>query len=67
MQFGRGNPKSLIEKFVKMYVNDLTINMDQEGKNSIITMLQKAKGSNILSYDELLFVDSNGQKIQRYS
>ena len=67
MQFGRGNPKSLIEKFVKMYVNDLTINMDQEGKNSIITMLQKAKASNILSYDELLFVDSNSQKIQRYS
>jgi 5,8-dihydroxy-2-naphthoate synthase len=40
--------------------------MDQEGKNSIITMLQKAKASNILSYDELLFVDSNSQKIQRY-
>jgi len=66
MQFGRGNPKSLIEKFVRMYVNDLTINMDQEGKDSIITMLQKAKSSNILSYDELLFVDSNNQKIQQY-
>lgn len=66
MQFGRGNSKSLIEKFVKMYVNDLTIDMGQEGRNSIITLLQKAKGSNILSYDELLFVDSNGQKIQRY-
>ena len=66
MQFGRGNSKSLIEKFVKMYVNDLTIDMGQEGKNSIITLLQKAKGSNILSYDELLFVNSNGQKIQRY-
>ena len=66
MQFGRGNPKSLIEKFVRMYVNDLTINMDQEGKDSIITMLQKAKSSNILSYDELLFLDSNSQKIQQY-
>lgn len=66
MQFGRGNSKSLIEKFVKMYVNDLTIDMGQEGKNSIITLLLKAKDSNILSYDELLFVDSNGQKIQRY-
>jgi len=66
MQFGRGNPKSLIEKFVRMYVNDLTINMDQEGKDSIITMLQKAKSSNILSYDELLFVDSNSRKIQQY-
>lgn len=67
MQFGRGNSKSLIEKFVKMYVNALTIDMDQKGKNAIITMLQKAKTSNILSYDELLFVDSNTQKIQRYS
>ena len=66
MQFGRGNPKSLIEKFIRMYVNDLTINMDQEGKDSIITMLQKAKSSNILSYDELLFVDSNSQKIDHY-
>ena len=66
MQFGRGNPKSLIEKFVRMYVNDLTINMDQEGKDSIITMLQKAKSSNILSYDGLLFVDSNSRKIQQY-
>ncbi|MGB5090644.1 MAG: MqnA/MqnD/SBP family protein [Nitrososphaeraceae archaeon] len=66
MQFGRGNSKSLIEKFVRMYVNDLTINMDQVGKDSIITMLQKAKSSNILSYDELLFVDSNSQKIQQY-
>jgi 1,4-dihydroxy-6-naphthoate synthase len=66
MQFGRGNPKSLIERFVRMYVNDLTINMDQEGKDSIITMLQKAKSRNILSYDELLFVDSNSQKIEQY-
>jgi 1,4-dihydroxy-6-naphthoate synthase len=66
MQFGRGNSKSLIEKFVRMYVNELTIDMNQKAKNSIITMLQKARSSNILSYYELLFVDSNNQKIQRY-
>ncbi|MGH9973915.1 MAG: MqnA/MqnD/SBP family protein [Nitrososphaeraceae archaeon] len=65
MQFSRGNSKLLIEKFVKMYVNDLTINMNHEGKNSIITMLRKAKISSILSYDELLFVDSNNQKVDR--
>jgi len=65
MQFSRGNSKLLIEKFVKMYVNDLTINMHHEGKNSIITMLRKAKISSILSYDELLFVDSNNQKVER--
>ena len=66
MQYGRGNSKSLIEKFVRMYVNDLTINMNQEGKNSIITMLQKARNNDILSFDELLFIDSNSQKIERY-
>ena len=65
MQFSRGNSKLLIEKFVKMYVNDLTINMNHEGKNSIITMLRKAKISSILSFDELLFVDSNYQKVDR--
>ena len=65
MQFSRGNSKLLIEKFVKMYVNDLTINMNHEGKNSIITMLRKAKTSSILSYYELLFVDSNNQKVDR--
>ena len=66
IQYGRGNSKSLIEKFVRMYVNDLTINMNQEGKNSIITMLQKARNSDILSFDELLFIDSNSKKIERY-
>jgi 1,4-dihydroxy-6-naphthoate synthase len=66
MQFGRGNPKSLIEKFVKMYVNDLTIDMGEEGKNSIIMLLQNAKRNNILSYDKLLFIDSNSKKIQSY-
>ena len=65
MQFSRGNSKLIIEKFVKMYVNDLTINMNHEGKNSIITMLRKAKISSILSFDELLFVDSNYQKVDR--
>ena len=65
MQFSRGNSKLIIEKFVKMYVNDLTINMNHEGKNSIITMLRKAKISSILSFDDLLFVDSNNQKVDR--
>ena len=57
---------ALFEKFVKMYVNDLTIDMGQEGKNSIIALLQNAKRKNILSYDDLLFIDSNGKKIQSY-
>jgi 1,4-dihydroxy-6-naphthoate synthase len=67
MQFGRGNPKALIQKFVKMYVNDLTIDMGEEGRNSIITLFQNARSNNILSYDDLLFIDSTGKKIQNYS
>jgi 1,4-dihydroxy-6-naphthoate synthase len=66
MQFGRGNPKALIQKFVKMYVNDLTIDMGEEGRNSIITLFQNARSNNILSYDDLLFIDSTGKKIQNY-
>jgi len=40
--------------------------MNQVGKNSIIKMLKKAKSSNILSFEQLLFIDSNRQKIERY-
>jgi len=40
--------------------------MGEEGKNSILTLLQKAKSNNIISYDEILFADSNSQKIQKY-
>jgi hypothetical protein len=50
-----------------MYVNDLTIDMGEKGKNSIITLLQKARSNNILSFNDLLFIDSNGKKIQNYS
>ena len=32
MQFGRGQPKETIRKFVKMYVNNLTLDMGQDGK-----------------------------------
>ena len=35
MQYSRGQPKSLIEKFVKMYVNDTTVDMGILGESAI--------------------------------
>jgi len=35
MQFSRGQPKSLIEKFVKMYVNDYTVDIGLLGESAI--------------------------------
>jgi len=35
MKYGREKPRDLIEKFVKMYVNDVTINMGESGEMSI--------------------------------
>ena len=35
MQYSRGQPRDLIEKFVRMYVNDITIEMGVLGESSI--------------------------------
>ena len=35
MEYGRGKPRDLIEKFVKMYVNDVTDSMGVSGEKSI--------------------------------
>jgi 1,4-dihydroxy-6-naphthoate synthase len=38
MQYGRGQPKDLITRFVKMYVNDLTVDMGRHGRRAIEKM-----------------------------
>ncbi|MGI0073722.1 MAG: menaquinone biosynthesis family protein [Nitrosotalea sp.] len=40
MQYSRGQPKDLIEKFVRMYVNDITIDMGLLGEHSIRSLFQ---------------------------
>ncbi len=35
MQYSRGKPKDLIERFVRMYVNKVTVNMGDSGNESI--------------------------------
>ena len=43
MQYARGKEKSLIEKFVKMYVNKVTVNMGESGEESIRRLFDMAK------------------------
>lgn len=42
MQYGRGQPRSLIERFVRMYVNDITIDMGLLGESAIKNLFKFA-------------------------
>lgn len=43
MQYSRGKPRDLISKFVKMYVNPVTVNMGDAGEESIRTLFKMAQ------------------------
>jgi 1,4-dihydroxy-6-naphthoate synthase len=51
MQFGRGQSKETIRKFVKMYVNNLTLDMGHEGKKALEEMFEMAKARKMLESD----------------
>jgi 1,4-dihydroxy-6-naphthoate synthase len=51
MQYGRGQPKETITEFVKMYVNDLTLDMGHDGKRAIEKMFEMAQDRNIIESD----------------
>ena len=55
MKYARGNANELIERFVKMYVNQLTINMGSEGERSITFLLNKARDEKLLTFGEIEF------------
>ncbi len=48
MQYSRGKPRDLIEKFVKMYVNSVTVNMGDAGEESIKRVFEMAKEKNLV-------------------
>jgi 1,4-dihydroxy-6-naphthoate synthase len=48
MQYGRGQSKETITKFVKMYVNELTLDMGSSGKRAIEKMFEMAKEKKII-------------------
>ena len=48
MKYGRGKPRGLIEKFVKTYVNDVTVNMGESGEESIRKFFDMAVEKNLV-------------------
>ena len=56
MQYSRGQPKAAITKFVKMYVNKLTLDMGRDGKKAIERMFEMAKEKKIIDADVLVEV-----------
>ena len=53
MQYSRGKPRDLIEKFVKMYVNKVTVNMGDAGEESIRRLFEMAKEKDLVPDFEL--------------
>lgn len=51
MQYGRGQPKETITKFVRMYVNDLTLDMSKDGRRAIEKMFEMSKERKIIGGD----------------
>ena len=58
MQYSRGKSRELIEKFVLMYVNDVTVNMGESGEKSIRTLFEMAKQKNLVPNFELKISES---------
>ncbi|MGD1837553.1 MAG: MqnA/MqnD/SBP family protein [Nitrososphaeraceae archaeon] len=55
MQYGRGEKRDLISKFVKMYVNDITIDMGTKGKMAIELMLKMATNKKLIPKCNIIF------------
>jgi 1,4-dihydroxy-6-naphthoate synthase len=48
MRYSRGQPKHVITKFIKMYVNDITVDMGSDGEKSIKKMFKMGQEKGIL-------------------
>ncbi len=51
MEFGRGMELEVGEKFVLMYVNDITVDMGDKGKKALELLFSKAREKNIITKD----------------
>ena len=58
MQYSRGKSRELIEKFVLMYVNDVTVDMGKSGEKSIRTLFEMAKQKKLVPNFELKISES---------
>jgi len=59
-QFGRGMEERRAEQFVGMYVNALTVDMGERGKQAIVTLLERAAGLGFVPHAALTFVSPCG-------
>jgi 1,4-dihydroxy-6-naphthoate synthase len=57
MKYGRGQPKNVITKFIKMYVNNLTVDMGEIGRKSIERMFSMANTKGMLKANRVSFSD----------
>jgi 1,4-dihydroxy-6-naphthoate synthase len=55
MKYGRGQTKDMISKFVKMYVNEITVDMGTSGRKSIEQIFQMASEKNLISPFQIYF------------
>lgn len=55
MKYSRGKPRDLIEKFVRMYVNQTTVNMGEAGEKSIRKVFKMAEEKNLVPEFNLKF------------
>ena len=55
MKYGRGQPRDVITRFIKMYVNDVTIDMGNIWEKSIKKMFAIAEEKGFLSFSKLNF------------
>jgi 1,4-dihydroxy-6-naphthoate synthase len=55
MKYGRGQSKDMISKFVKMYVNEITVDMGNSGKKSIERIFQMASEKNLIPPFQIYF------------
>jgi len=53
MEYSRGKSRQLIEKFVRMYVNDVTVDMGNPGEKSIRQLFELAAEKNLVSNFDL--------------
>ncbi len=57
MKYARTTPKDTIDRFVGMYVNELTVSMGKRGKDGLIHLHESAKAAGLLKNDfEIKFV-----------
>ena len=53
MQYSRGKPRELIGRFVRMYVNHVTVNMKESGEQSIRRLFEMARERDLVPDFEL--------------